>query len=61
MDAPLLRMLTDVISQDDILQRNLASSNYSQAVLSWTVWTRTPFFVKALEFSQFSLTGEAVV
>lgn len=61
MDAPLLRMLTDVIFQDDILQRNLASSNYSQAVLSRTVWIRTPFFVKALEFSQFSLTGKAVV
>lgn len=61
MDAPLLRMLTNVISQGYILQRNLASSNNSQAVLSRTVWIRTLSFVKASEFSQFSLSGKAVL
>lgn len=59
--APLLRMLTDVISQDYILQRNLASSNNSQTVLSRTVWIRTLFFVNALESSEFSLCGEAIL
>lgn len=29
MDAPLVMMLTDVMSQDDILQRKLSSSNNS--------------------------------
>lgn len=34
IDAPLVMMLTHVISQDYVLQRNLSSSDNSQAVLS---------------------------
>lgn len=61
MDAPLVMTLTDVISQDDILQRKLSSSNNSQAVLSRTVWIKTSFFGKTLDLPELSLCGKAVV
>lgn len=61
MDAPLVMTLTDVISEDNILQRKLFSSNNSQAVLSRTVWIKTPFFVKVLDFLELSLCGKATV
>lgn len=61
MDSPLVMMLTGIISQDDILQRKISSSNNSKAVLSRTVWIKAPFCVKALYFPELSLCGKAVV
>lgn len=41
MDTLLVMSLTDVISQDDILQRMLSSSDNNQTVLSRTIWFKT--------------------
>lgn len=41
MDALLVMTLTDVISQDDILQGMLSSSDNNQTVLSITIWFKT--------------------
>jgi len=54
MDAPLAMTLTDTISQDDICQIKLSSSNNRQAVLRRPVSIKTTFFVKALDFSELS-------
>lgn len=41
MDALLVMTLTDVISQDEILQGMLSSSDNNQTVLSITIWFKT--------------------
>lgn len=41
MDALLVMTLTGVISQDDILQGMLSSSDNNQTVLSITIWFKT--------------------
>lgn len=41
MDALLVMTLTDVISQDDILQGMLSSTDNNQTVLSITIWFKT--------------------
>jgi len=41
LDALLVMTLTDVISQDEILQGMLSSSDNNQTVLSITIWFKT--------------------
>lgn len=41
MDTLLVMTLIDVISQDDVLQRVLSSSDNNQTVLSRTIWFKT--------------------